>query len=121
MRLLHRPAWERAVEGENMYVDADPTPPCVDDDDHEWHPADCGCDTNPGVYAVGGTAFEYYSRCRICGIVKMEYTPGARPDPDDCEVVRYDDSEPTAEAAASEDWRRAMAVWRDRVARARDR
>jgi hypothetical protein len=106
-----------------MYVDADPTPPCVSlwDDDHEWAPDDCGCDSNPGVYAVGGTAFEYYSRCRICGIVKVEYDPGSRPNPEDYAVVRYDDSSPTEEAVASEDWRRAMFMWRERVKRERER
>jgi hypothetical protein len=53
--------------------------------------------------------------------VKIEYDPGSRPDPDDYAVIRYDDSSPTDEAAASEDWRRAMFMWRIRVERERER
>lgn len=51
---------------------------CGDDhDDHDWtSEGEGGCDSNPGVWATGGTSMQFSSHCRKCGLQKTESTTG---------------------------------------------
>jgi hypothetical protein len=72
-----------------------PEPDCTDPDGHEWTRKGCGgCSTNPGVWSLGGTAFQFHRRCRLCGIVEIVTTYGWQRDPGECDSVCYEPGEP---------------------------
>lgn len=63
----------------------------LDPNDHDWtSEGEGGCDENPGVWSVGGTAMEFASHCRTCGLRRNEYTCGSQRNPGDHDRVEYD-------------------------------
>lgn len=58
--------------------------------DHEWtSEGEGGCTENPGVWSVGGTAMEFHSHCRVCGLKRVEYNTGAQRNPGEHDTVEY--------------------------------
>jgi hypothetical protein len=94
----------------------DPRPPltfCGDDDDaHNWvmpHEVVGGCEQNPGVFALGGTAMYYKQVCSRCGIYKVETHSGPQRNPGELEVeIEY-----RAADDASRRWVESMTEWCD--------
>lgn len=69
-----------------------PEPPdteCGDDDsDHNWtRPQELvgGCDSNPGVWATGGTSMEFHEVCAKCGLYRRTYSAGSQRNPGELE------------------------------------
>lgn len=63
----------------------------LDPDDHKWtSEGEGGCDDNPGVWSVGGTAMEFASHCQTCGLRRREYHCGSQCNPGDHDSVEYD-------------------------------
>jgi hypothetical protein len=61
-----------------------------DPDDHTWTSEDeGGCDENPGVWSLGGTAMVYRSHCRCCGLTREESDPGSQRNPGDGVTYTY--------------------------------
>ena len=60
-------------------------------DAHDWtSEGEGGCDENPGVWSVGGTALVFQSHCRTCGLRRREKDPGSQRNPGDHPTVEYD-------------------------------
>lgn len=70
------------------YADADI---CGDDpDDHDWTREDeGGCDQNPGVWSVRGTALEIHEHCSVCGLRRHQHLTGAQRNPGECDRIEY--------------------------------
>jgi hypothetical protein len=63
----------------------------IDPDDHDWtSEGEGGCDSNPGVWATGGTSMSISCHCRCCGLRRMDYSTGSQCNPDDHDTVEYD-------------------------------
>lgn len=61
------------------------------DCDHEWtSEGEGGCDENPGVWSVGGTAMLFMSHCRLCGLHRCERTTGSQRNPGEHDTVTYE-------------------------------
>lgn len=53
-----------------------------DPDDHDWtSDGEGGCDSNPGVWATGGTSMMYAEHCRVCGLHRTICDPGRQRNP----------------------------------------
>ena len=75
-----------------------------DPDDHDWTTkGEGGCDSNPGVWATGGTSMTFSSRCRICGLHRTEYITGSQFNPGECDTVEYDMPYQWCKACQTED------------------
>lgn len=60
-------------------------------DDHDWtSEGEGGCDSNPGVWATGGTSLHFASHCRACGLHRNLYTCGSQRNPGDHDRVEYE-------------------------------
>ena len=67
---------------------------CGDDPDaHKWVPADEGCDENPGVWSLRGTAMMYRSYCSECGIRREEISTGEQYNCGDHDTTTYSEPE----------------------------
>lgn len=55
-------------------------PECIGDEDHDWQ-GEGGCESNPGVWSLGGTAMRYDERCTRCGWRRITHTSGAQRNP----------------------------------------
>lgn len=61
----------------------------TDPDDHDWtREGEGGCDANPGVWSLGGTAMHFVAHCRGCGLTRKVTDPGSQRNPGD--GVRYE-------------------------------
>lgn len=65
---------------------------CGDDpDDHDWTSAgEGGCDSNPGVWSVGGTAMVFAAHCRACGLHRQSRSTGSQRNPGEHDTVSYE-------------------------------
>jgi hypothetical protein len=73
-------------------------PDCTDPDGHEWTREGCGgCSTNPGVWSLGGTVWEFRQRCRRCGLIEVVTEYGWQRNPGQCDKVRFKFGEPDPE------------------------
>lgn len=62
--------------------------------DHQWtSEGEGGCDSNPGVWSLGGTKYEYHAHCSLCGLRRVEINHGSQRHPDEANTVRYFRSE----------------------------
>lgn len=60
-------------------------------DDHEWTSEGMGgCDKNPGVWSLGGTAMLFKERCIHCGLVRIERTTGSQRNPGEHDTVEFE-------------------------------
>ena len=60
------------------------------DCDHEWtSEGEGGCESNPGVWATGGTSMMFRSHCIHCGLIKIEHTTGWQRNPGEHDTVEY--------------------------------
>lgn len=58
--------------------------------DHDWtSEGEGGCDSNPGVWSMGGTSIQFASHCRICGLHRTEHYCGSQRNPGDHDTVEY--------------------------------
>lgn len=63
----------------------------LDPDDHEWtSEGEGGCDSNPGVWSLGGTSMSFACHCRDCGLRRADYSTGSQCNPDDHDMVEYE-------------------------------
>lgn len=106
--------WREGIDSEGDVVRVDvqehgitilpEEPECAQAKDgaHDWqypHGLVGGCDSNPGVWATGGTSFEFLSVCANCGIFRRETSTGAQRNPGDAKkTVEY--LPPTTESLA---------------------
>lgn len=59
--------------------------------DHDWtSEGEGGCDSNPGVWATGGTSMSFAHHCRACGLHRIKHTTGSQSNPGDHDTVEYD-------------------------------
>lgn len=58
-------------------------------DDHDWV-GEGGCDTNPGLWATGGTSWKQVCRCRLCGLRRRTTHCGDQRNPWDHDRVEYE-------------------------------
>lgn len=77
-------------------------PECVEGLTHAWtRRGEGGCDQNPGVWSLGGTAYEFSAHCRYCGVRRIEITLGCQRNAGECDSVRYEYGD-TDDAAVAE-------------------
>jgi hypothetical protein len=70
--------------------DAGRTAYCGDDpDDHSWE-GEGGCDSNPGVWSVGGTSMQYVHVCTECGLRRTEINHGWQRNEGEPDSVEYE-------------------------------
>lgn len=63
----------------------------IADCSHDWtSEGEGGCDENPGVWSLGGTAMSFSSHCRHCGVRRVEYDPGCQRNHGEFREVRYE-------------------------------
>jgi hypothetical protein len=64
---------------------------CGDDpEDHDWSGEDeGGCDENPGVWSIGGTAIQITEHCERCGLRRTQVDMGAQRNPGEGDTVEY--------------------------------
>lgn len=75
-------------------------PACPEADEHDWSSEhEGGCDDNPGVWSLGGTAMKFRSHCLACGMSRTERTTGPQRNPGDSDTVVYGDPDPDWVAA----------------------
>ncbi len=79
----HAPLIRAAAEqgGRTAYCGEDP-------DDHCWE-GEGGCDSNPGVWSVGGTTMQYVAVCSECGLRRTEVKHGSQRNPGEADSVEY--------------------------------
>lgn len=65
-------------------------PDCSPGESHDWTSAGMGgCDENPGVWSVGGTAYQFAERCTVCATVRKYLKHGSQRNPYECDSVSY--------------------------------
>jgi len=58
--------------------------------EHEWtSEGEGGCDENPGVWSVGGTALVIKEHCTLCGLHRTHRITGSQCNPGECDTVEY--------------------------------
>lgn len=64
---------------------------CGDDpDDHDWtSEGEGGCDSNPGVWSLGGTTVRITSHCRTCGLRRCVTRHGSQRNPGQVDTTTY--------------------------------
>lgn len=69
-------------------------PDCVDGLRHAWTGEGMGgCDSNPGVWSLGGTTIRESVRCRYCGTVRTDTYHGSQRNPYECDTRSYAEGE----------------------------
>lgn len=90
--------WHTLVALANEVRDACPAswdmsayaPPCTDRRGHNWTSEDeGGCDENPGVWSVGGTALLFREHCTRCGLRRETLSRGGQRNPDEGDEITY--------------------------------
>jgi hypothetical protein len=76
--------------GDSVCDAVEDEPTCTDPDGHKWTREGCG----DGMWSLGGTAFEFQKRCRLCGIVEFRTEYGSQRSPGECDSVCYERGEP---------------------------
>lgn len=56
-----------------------PDPKCTEAEAHEWVAGPGGCDENPGVFGIGGSAILGVETCRHCGIERHTVSGDSNP------------------------------------------
>jgi len=69
-------------------------PPCPKDEDEEHAWSDDvklvgGCNTNPGVWSLGGTTYRFEWVCTRCGMRRVEVHMGWQRNPGECDTREY--------------------------------
>jgi hypothetical protein len=64
-------------------------PDCVPGVRHLWRGVG-GCDSNPGVWSIGGTAYRYVAECIVCGCRRTATCFGGQRNPGQCDTVRFE-------------------------------
>lgn len=60
------------------------------DCDHDWSgEGEGGCDENPGVWSVGGTAIVTVRHCTECGLIRKMRCTGSQRNPGEHDTVEY--------------------------------
>lgn len=60
------------------------------DCDHDWSSeGEGGCDENPGVWSLGGTAMKFRCHCTRCGLIRVDIHTGSQRNPGECDTVKY--------------------------------
>jgi hypothetical protein len=109
---------EWACEGDDDCPSVATMPPCMNEYSHRWTTEGCGgCDSNPGVWSLGGTALRYIVRCIICGVRRVETCYGSERNPGECDRVSYKPG-PVNEAEARAEVARQRRNRRARIRRA---
>lgn len=109
---------EWACGGDSDCPSVEPEPDCYEHYAHRWTSKGTGgCDSNPGAWSLGGTAYRFEARCLVCGVHRIEIHHGYQRNPGECDVVRYETEEPD-ETERKVEMRRQD---RNRAARARYR
>jgi hypothetical protein len=81
-------------------------PDCEDGLRHSWtSEGEGGCDSNPGVWSLGGTAYSFAVHCRYCGVRRLTLHRGRQRNPYECDSIRYEEGD-RDEAAITEALRR---------------
>lgn len=109
--------WACGGDGDCDAVQAEPD--CVSGYRHRWTSRGCGgCDSNPGVWSLGGTAYQYGARCLVCGTQRTEVHHGWQRNPGECDSVSYETGD-ADEAEARAEMRRQDRNRRRRASRRR--
>jgi hypothetical protein len=59
--------------------------------DHKWtSEGEGGCDSNPGVWSLGGTTYLYRSHCAVCGLRRTITEYGSQRNPGQADSVIYE-------------------------------
>jgi hypothetical protein len=87
--------------GDGACIAVEETPPCVWGLSHDWERYG-GCESNPGVWSLGGTTLQYRLWCRYCGARKIRTEYGWQRSPGQCDRIRYLKGEPEPGAAENE-------------------
>lgn len=86
--------WCCGGDGRCDAVEAEPD--CVGGGAHRWKGVG-GCDENPGVQSLGGTALGFEAKCTQCGVFRYEVSRGSQRNPGECDSVRYSDADARSE------------------------
>lgn len=80
---------------------------------HRWTKRETGgCDSNPGVWSMGGTTYRFDRRCILCGMRERVTAYGWQRDPGRCDSRRYSEGVyPVDEAEAADEMRRRRRNW----------
>lgn len=106
--------WACGGDADCNAVEAEPE--CADGYEHRWTSKGVGgCDSNPGVWSLGGTTLVFRERCVVCGVVKTETRFGSQRNPGQCDRVEFEEDEP------DEDEQRVEMRRQDRNRRRRER
>ena len=82
---------EWACGGDDDCDAVEAEPACDAGYDHRWTSEGTGgCEENPGVWALGGTAMSVAARCVLCGCGRMATNYGWQRDPGQCDRVAYE-------------------------------
>ena len=91
-------------------------PECVCGLSHRWtREGEGGCTSNPGVWSLGGTSYQFVAHCRLCGCRRTTVSVGSQRNPGECDQVSYETGE-VDELAVTAERRRLR---RNRLARER--
>ena len=88
--------WDDGADcgGDDTCEDIEPEPECTDGLSHAWtRDGVGGCESNPGVWSIGGTSMQFDVRCRYCGTTRTTIRVGSQRNPYECDSVRYEDGE----------------------------
>jgi hypothetical protein len=92
---------ETVVDDEGITVEIEPDHDALiraaggdPDCDHDWtSEGEGGCNENPGVWSVGGTALMIRDHCRKCGLRRREHYTGSQQNPGEHDTVTYEQPE----------------------------
>jgi hypothetical protein len=97
------PDGEYGCGGDGVCDAIEPEPECVEGLTHTWTShGEGGCDSNPGVWSLGGTTYSFSAHCRWCGVRRVETLLGSQRNPDQCDTVCYESGERDETAITSE-------------------
>lgn len=81
--------WACGGDADCSAVEAEPD--CVRGYEHRWTRKGMGgCDSNPGVWSLGGTTYRHKARCILCGCERTETNYGWQRSPGECDRLEYE-------------------------------
>lgn len=82
---------EWACGGDSDCEAVEQEPDCVPGFSHKWtNHGMGGLDSNPGVWSLGGTKYQFESRCVLCGVERTEIHYGSQRNPGECDSTSYE-------------------------------
>lgn len=82
---------EYACGGDDDCEAVEAAPDCVQGYEHAWTSRGTGgCDSNPGVWSLGGTTYQSMVRCILCGCERTTTEYGSQRNPGECDTVKYE-------------------------------